>query len=375
MNSTSFHFSDDFWLLVAGVCCLLMAISFLVDASASSRFKGLQVNMQTIFGGSRPAKLSAYRKWFVNTFALLSLVFLGFSLATPRGGYTMLPSGKKGDLIVFLLDVSQSMMVEDIKPNRLDRAKREIKDLAKGLAGNRFALVVFAGGAALNAPFTRDVKALFEYVDGANPAMLDWPGTSIKRALEQANAIITADTNESSTTQKAVFVFSDGEDERKKSAKEGIALAKKMHRKGVQIYSFGMGTSTGGNVPDPSGGFYSDSSSKLAISRLEFGVLGKIASAGGGLALKSKPLRADTRQVLAHFRSSSSESALSVAAAPKTDKSEQRRVWNELYQWPLGLALLFLLLESFMGIYSKSDVAADPRRRVKILEARKEEAA
>ena len=276
---------------------------------------------------------------------------------------------KKSDSIVLLLDISQSMLAQDQKPNRLARAKRELKDLVKGLAGSQFALIVFSGGAALHVPFTRDVKALFEYVEDVHPQMLDWPGTSLERALLKAEELFTAVEASNGDSRKGVFVFSDGESEKNIASTAAVKIAAKLAKQEVQTYCFGFGTEKGAPVPNPDGGFYRGKGGQIAQSVLQFTVLEKLAKAGRGLALKSQPLRGDTRKVITHFQGLGGEGP-AVGASDPSDAASTRRVWNELYQWPLALALTLFLLESCLHDFRRRPKQSSDADRVRVLKER-----
>ncbi len=171
---------------------------------------------------------------------LISLGFMVFALAGPRWGSHYQEVSQKGVDIMILVDVSPSMLVEDIKPNRLERARREILDLLRVVQGDRMGLVAFSGAAFVQCPLTLDYAALQMFLGALQPDLIPVPGTDLGAAIE--TAISSFDFE--SETDRVILLITDGEDNEKK----GFEAAQKAAGKGVKIFVFGMGETAGGPI-------------------------------------------------------------------------------------------------------------------------------
>lgn len=176
--------------------------------------------------------------------------------------------------IIIALDVSKSMLSQDIKPTRLDRAKQLIGNLTDNLYNNRVGFVVFAGQAVLQMPLTDDVGAIKMYLSNINTDAVQLPGTVI------GNALLTADNalDVKDRKHKAVILITDGEDHEE----VGDAI-KKLSDDGVAVYTIGVGTANGSPIPDPAtGGDKKDKNGNTIISKLNEKELREIAGKTGG---------------------------------------------------------------------------------------------
>lgn len=207
---------------------------------------------------------------------LLALALAVFSLANLRS-----PSrhgkGVKGNGIdvMVALDVSKSMLSEDEKPSRLDKAKHLIASLAQGLDNDRVGLIVFAGEPELQMPLTDDPSAIKMFLENASPDLVPVQGTNIRDALRASS--IGMNTHERKC--KAVVLITDGEDHED----EAVGAAKDLSQTGATIYTVGIGSSDGSPIMDPETGSYKkDSHGNVIISKLNESLLKQIASVGGG---------------------------------------------------------------------------------------------
>ncbi|HSO27138.1 MAG TPA: VWA domain-containing protein [Anaerolineales bacterium] len=210
---------------------------------------------------------------------LLALALIIVSLARPQWGTEVQTVEQEGLQVMVALDVSQSMLAEDIKPNRLERAKLEISDLMDRLNGDEVGLVLFSGASFIQFPLTSDYNTARMYLDGANPNVISRPGTAIGEAIRTA----VSGFDESLDSQKVLIVISDGEDRET----DPLAAAQEAADQGILIYVIGFGTPEGEPVPetDPSGnvtGYKRDQQGEVVISRLDENTLQQIAQIGGG---------------------------------------------------------------------------------------------
>ena len=221
------------------------------------------------------------RRFIKALLLLLSLGLMLFALAGPRWGSHYEEVSQKGLDIMLLIDVSPSMLVEDIEPNRLERARREIFDFIKVVGGDRVGLIAFAGAAFIQCPLTLDYAALEMFLSALQPDLIPVPGTDLGAAIELGISAF----DEESTTDKVILLITDGED----NETRGPAAARQAAAKGVKIFVFGIGDVGGGPIPelDGSGGFKKDRQGKLILSKLQEAGLQDIASLTGGTYVRS----------------------------------------------------------------------------------------
>jgi Ca-activated chloride channel family protein len=221
----------------------------------------------------RPARRG--RKWL--WLAALSLFIL--ALARPQWGTVTQEVKQEGLQVMIALDVSQSMLAEDIKPTRLDRAKLEIADLMNRLNGDEVGLVLFSGASFIQVPLTSDYFTAQAYLDSAGPEVISRPGTVIGEAIR--TALTGFDPNLSS--QKVLILMTDGEDRET----DPLAAAEMAAAEDVIIYTIGFGTPQGEPVPETNAngeiiGYKQDGNGQVAISRLDENTLQAIARVGNG---------------------------------------------------------------------------------------------
>jgi Ca-activated chloride channel family protein len=212
---------------------------------------------------------------------LAALILMILALAGPRWGSHYQEVSQKGVDILIVLDVSRSMLVEDVEPNRLERAKREISDFISVVQGDRLGLVAFAGAAFTQCPLTLDYGALSMFLTSLSPDMVPVPGTDLGAALQTAISSFDA----ASETDKVILLITDGED----NEDRGLQAAREAAKKGIKIFVFGIGDPSGGPIPsdDGKGGFKKDAEGQLLLSRLNEEGLKEIASATGGTYVRS----------------------------------------------------------------------------------------
>jgi len=203
------------------------------------------------------------------------------ALAGPRWGSRYEEVSRRGVDIMMAVDVSRSMMVEDVKPTRLERARREIADFLRVVEGDRVGLTAFAGTAFVQCPLTLDYAALEMFLSALEPGIIPVEGTDIGAAIETGLAAFDYKTS----TDKVMLLITDGED----NEEHGLAAAEKAAEKGVKIFVFGIGDPSGGPVPaaDEMGGFTKDGTGKMVMSKLDEKTLRDIAEETGGVYARS----------------------------------------------------------------------------------------
>jgi len=274
------------------------------------------------------------RRFIKALLLLLSLGLMLFALAGPRWGSHYEEVSQKGVDIMLVIDVSPSMLVEDIAPNRLERARREILDFIKVVAGDRVGLIAFAGAAFIQCPLTLDYAALEMFLSALQPDLIPVPGTDLGAAIDLG---ISAFDDESAT-DKVILLITDGED----NETRGLAAARQAAAKGVKIFVFGIGDVGGGPIPelDGRGGFKKDHQGKLILSKLEEAGLQDIASLTGGTYVRS--VAGDLDLDVLYFDGIKSHTQAQEL------KSGKIKVYEERFALFVLAAFMLLLIEGFI---------------------------
>lgn len=207
------------------------------------------------------------------------LFFLIIALAQPQMGTKMEKVQRKGIDVMIALDVSKSMLAQDVVPSRLEKSKLLIQTLLKKLDGDRVGLVIFAGNAYLQMPLTVDYSSLMLYLRSVNTNSVPTQGTIITEALEQSENAFNATDKK----HKAIIVITDGEDHEENA----IDKAEELASDGTKIFTVGVGTPNGGTIPiyNESGNKVDekrDENGQLIISKMNPNMLQALAKAGNG---------------------------------------------------------------------------------------------
>ena len=214
---------------------------------------------------------------------ILSIGLMIFALAGPQWGEYYQEVSRKGVDIMVCVDISNSMMVEDAQPNRLERAKREITDLIRVATGDRLGLVAFSGVAFTQCPLTLDYQALQMFLDQLAVDLIPprFQGTDLGAAIEMSMTAF----DPKSSTDKVILLITDGED----NEEAGLHAAKKAGNEGIRIFVLGIGDPAGGPIPIlEGGGFEKDDTGKIILSKPDENTLREIASETGGDYIRSE---------------------------------------------------------------------------------------
>lgn len=213
-------------------------------------------------------------------FLLLMLALSAFILgaARPQFGSRLQTMKREGVEIIIALDVSNSMMAEDIKPNRLERAKRAIDRLISRLKDDKIGLIVFAGEAYTQLPITTDYNSAQLFLNSVNPEIVPRQGTAIGAAINLAIRSFTPDPESS----KAIIIITDGENHED----DAIGAASEAAKLGIVLHTVGMGLPQGAPIPVVRGGqtdYRRDRDGNVVITRLDEVMLETIAASGNGI--------------------------------------------------------------------------------------------
>lgn len=274
------------------------------------------------------------RNFIKGILLICGLGLMIFALAGPQWGSQYQEVSQKGIDIMILVDVSPSMLVQDMKPNRLERARREILDFLRVVQGDRVGLVAFSGAAFIQCPLTLDYAALQMFLNVLQPDLVPVPGTDLGAAIETG----VSGFDFKSETDKVILLITDGED----NESRGMEAAQKALEKGLKIFVFGMGDTSGGPIPagDGGGGFRKDEQGNLILSRLDEEGLRKIASVTEGSYVRS--VSGDLDLDILYF------DGIRSRTEAQTLKSGKIKVQEERFSLFLLGALLLLLVEGLI---------------------------
>ena len=265
-------------------------------------------------------------------FIILMLALGAFILgaARPQFGSKLKTVKREGVEIIIALDVSNSMMAEDIQPNRLERAKRAIDRLISRLKDDKIGLIVFAGDAYTQLPITSDYNSAQLFLSTINTSIVPVQGTAIGAAIDLATRSFTQ--NEESS--KAIIIITDGENHED----DAVGAATEAAKQGIIVHTIGMGLPQGAPIPVNAGGqtdYRRDREGKVVITKLDEVMLEKISAAGNGIYLRASTANVGLDDLLDEIN--------------EMDKTEmESRVFAEYedqFQYFFAAGLILLLLE------------------------------
>lgn len=266
----------------------------------------------------------------------LGVAALFVALAGPRFGSQLVKVERQGIDVVIALDTSLSMLAEDVRPNRLERAKQEIDDVISGLEGDRVGVVAFAGEAIALCPLTVDYAAALMLVRSVDVYTISEPGSAIAEAIETATALFDG----SQVGDRAIILVTDGENQ------EGdpVQAARAAADEGIRVYAIGLGDPKGENIPEHGAdgsvtGYKKDARGETVLSRLDEKTLEAVASASGG---KYLPATTEGLEIKVLYDEIS-------GMQKKLIKGEFIERKKERFWIPLTVALACLLLDALVS--------------------------
>lgn len=341
MENFRFAHPQMLWLLLAVVLYIVLyALSRRFSRRALMRFGDLSL-LRPLMPDVSEAKL---RLKFV--LQMLAIVFLIVALARPQFGSKLQTVKKQGVEVMVCLDISNSMLAEDVSPNRLERAKRMLSRLLDKMQNDKVGLIVFAGDAFTQLPITNDFVSAKMFLSSIDPKMVSVQGTAIGAAINLAVRSFTPDES----SDKAIIIITDGENHED----DASGAAKMAVEKGIKVNVIGIGSTTGTPLPDESGrqgSFRKDREGKVVMTRLDEEKAKAIAAEGQGI----------------YARADNSNSALNamVDALGSMKKTElESRVYtdyDEKFSWFVWLSFLCLLADLFL-----LDRASELWRKIKL---------
>jgi Ca-activated chloride channel homolog len=325
-------FAQPLWIIAGLIVCI--GTLFLLRSLQSRRQATLEKFVAAHLLERLTRNVSIKRQFIKKTLFLLALFCCFLALARPQYGFRWEDVKRKGIDILFAVDTSRSMLAQDIKPNRLERAKYAIMDFVEQLNGDRIGLLPFAGTAFLMCPLTGDYSAFENSLKEINTTIIPKGGTDIAAAIREAQSVLTDKAN-----TKLLIMITDGEN----LQGNALAAAEEAAEKGMRIFTVGVGTREGEIVPISSGGtqgFMKDASGNFVVSRLDEATLTGIADKSNGfytpLGNKGQGLQTIYQKKL--------------SLIPKEELTDRRhKVPLERFEWPLAAAIGLLALEFMIG--------------------------
>lgn len=264
----------------------------------------------------------------------IAVFFLILSLTQPRWGYSWKDLTQKGVDIIIALDVSNSMLAQDIKPSRLERAKHKISDLLNMLEGDRVGLVAFAGTSYLHCPLTLDYSAVHIFLNAIDTELIPIQGTAIGHAIRTSVKAF----DKQDARSRAIILITDGEDH----TGDALPSAKWAKENKVKVFPIGIGMSIGAPIPSLESnisGFKKDNDGEVVLTKLDERTLQQMAFETSGHYVRSVTDDLDLNKIYSE--------KIKHAVEKKEFKTEKRRVWHERFQWMIFIALLCLTAGCF----------------------------
>lgn len=273
---------------------------------------------------------SSAKGWWRMVLFCLAFFFFVIGLSRPLIGAKLSERETRGAEIMICLDVSNSMLAQDYRPDRLSRAKLAISRLVDRLQDDRIGLVVFAGTSFVQLPITADYISAKMFLDNIDTGLIPIQGTAI------GDAIITAARGFSAQSEKsrAIIVITDGENHED----DAVAAAKTVSESGIKVYTIGVGTGEGEPIP-VNGELLRDKSGNIVVSRLDEQMLKDIAAAGGGFYVHAGNEEFGLNPIVDEISRMEDERLSSIVFEE----------YDELYMYFLGIALGLFVIEMLIG--------------------------
>lgn len=266
---------------------------------------------------------------------LTAITVLIIALARPQWGFRWEDVKRRGLDILVVLDTSRSMSAQDIKPNRLQRAKWGVRDLIGKLHGDRVGLIAFAGSSYAACPLTIDYAAFAAMLEDVYVGFVPRGGTAIAQALKTAVSSFEA----GGVADRAIVLVTDGED----LEGDPLALIPELKEKNIRVYAVGIGTAEGELIPDEAegrAGFFKDRQGNVVKTVLREDVLRRLALDTGGAYVRATPGDFGLERIY----------DLGIAQLKRAEQAGRlSKIFEERFPWFVGAALLFLLAEALVA--------------------------
>jgi Ca-activated chloride channel homolog len=355
LEDTALHFAQPLWIGVGLVVCTgILGLFIRFDRRREADLAKL---IHPRFRERLTEGFSPRLRNFKRGCWLLAVLLAFTAIARPQKGFEWREVKRKGIDILFAVDTSRSMLAEDLTPTRLERARLGIIDFVARLEGDRVGLIPFAGSAFALCPLTLDYEAFRESLQALDTDLIPRQGTDLASAIKEASRLF----DETGNNHRVLVLLTDGED----LQGDVIAAAKDAAKKGMAIYTVGVGSPEGATMPihyqNGRTDFVRDASGKVVTTKLDETTLKKIAAETNALYV---PLGRGAEGLNTLYQEK-------LRLVPKSEQDQKmERIPLERFEWPLGAAILFLLVEFFLKDRRRlktSPPLASAARRVKIV--------
>ena len=319
------------WLWL-GIIPLLVMLLFIGDRIWKSNIQDNFLSKNALMRLS--PNISSFKPYLRIFTILFCLIFLVLAMINPQMGTKMETFKRFGVDIVFAVDVSRSMLAEDIVPNRLEKSKQLVNQIINTLNGDRIGIVAYAGKAFPQLPITTDYSSGKMFLQSMNTDMISSQGTAIDEAIQLA----TNYYDDESKIERILIIISDGEDHNDVS----VDMAKIASEKGIIIYTIGVGKEKGAPIPIKKNGiiqsYKKDNKGEVVITKLNRQVLVDIANQTGGEYIDGT----ETTFVVKRIGEILKETE------KKEFESKKFSEYKDQFQWFLAIGLLLLFIEIFL---------------------------
>jgi len=266
------RFEDPIYLWMLLIIPILVLVRFIVWQKRKRNLR--KIGDPSLLKEMMP-DVSKYRPTIKFCLLLSVITILIFMIARPQVGSKISHEKREGIEVLIALDISNSMLAQDVIPSRLEKSKLLIEDLVDHFTNDKVGLVVFAGDAFVQLPITNDYVSAKMFLQNINPSLITTQGTDLARAISLSQSCFTQREH----IGRAIIVITDGEDH------EGGALeaAREAYKKGINVFILGVGTSKGAPIPDGNGGYLKDNSGQTVLSALNEQMCQQVAKAGNGV--------------------------------------------------------------------------------------------
>ena len=323
VNIFSFASVERLWLLLLIPAILL--IYWLVRLYAARKLRRL--GNTTTLNELMPEK-SEVRGWIKISLFTLAIGLLVLAAARPQTGAKLSSKERKGREIVLVVDVSNSMLAEDVEPSRMDRTRYAITNLVEKMKDDGVGLVAFADESVVVLPVTSDYKMALSKVKQLSPSLIAAQGTDLGEAIETAMLSFSSSTHNSKS--RVMILISDGEDHDEMA----LEAAKKAKQMGIMICCIGIGTPEGKPLK-VNGEFIEDEDGKMVLTKLNEELLLQITETTEGIYTRSRNEDFGLEGIIERLNEIESSELTEITFAE----------YDEEYQWFVGAALLLLIIE------------------------------